>query len=671
MIRPSPYQTTQGLRRVIALSGGLTILTGSIALGVWIYGAGNLTSMSPEYIPMAVSTGILASIFGLIFLSGAYQVSGKIYRFGTIAVVCLVSLYAFLKFIEYFLKADLTFDSFVFPIQNRLGRYAVNRISPIAGLLFFLCGLATLIRISGKGHVFGVNLVSGIGAIILFSGFTGLIGYLVETPLFYGGDITPVSLPTTFVFLVLGCGLVAMGGNESFLLRQFTGDFASARILRAILPLIVLAMLADDVLRALLSHITSINMVAASAVIALLLIPVTVWIVMKISQQIFQKAEKAEDSRRKAEASLKESEKRNSILLENLGEGIGLVDPEERFVFANPAAERIFGVPTGTLIGYNLKDFLLPDQLSKVLQETEKRTQAEPSTYEVDIITPDNQIHNLLVTATPQVNSDGAFTGTFGVFRDITARKKVDSELEKFTIALQQSNATKDKFFSIIAHDLKGPFNSILGLTNLLINDYETFEEKEIEHTLNTIRKSSEKAFELLENLLVWANSQTGQIIFNPQEFNLTNTMDENIALLEVQAARKKIRIVANCPPECIAFGDKQMIQTVLRNLMSNAIKFTHPGGEVGIALILHNNHHEISVKDTGVGIAPKEIQKLFKIESKYSTSGTSNEKGTGLGLILCKEFVEKHGGRIWVDSDVGLGSKFSFTIPRVNDNTN
>lgn len=781
---------SQSIRRVIVFSGGAAILTGVLATAGWITGLHTLDSIHPDYIPMALPTAILSMGFGLVFFSGAYKAHLGIGRFVTIAMIGILSLYAFLKFIEYFLRTDLTLDPFFFPVTETFGKFPINRSSPITGLLFFLTGLAILIKLMGRERLIMLNLVSWLGVIVMFAGFTGLMGYLFRTPFLYGSDIIPLSLLTTITFLLLGCGIMAMGGTENMFLRRFSGNTAGAKMLRAILPIIVVALLADDFLDIAFSQIVPINRAIILAIVALFLIPLTVMLIIMISRIIFRKADEAEaelrqardnlnnqneflhtiieslshpfyvidpddytvlmgnsasgwsdkmnkatchalahgkntacdgtdnacpvnmirkthkpvitehihfnldgtprtvevhaypvfdrdgnlsqvieysldiTERKKLEEALKESEKQYRLLVGNLGEGIVLVDPDEYFVFVNPATEQIFGVPPGGLTGRNLKEFLLPDQLSRVLMETGKRAQKEQSTYELDIITPDNQRRNLLVTATPQVSSEGAFTGTFGVLRDISERKKVDAELARFTKQLQDSNATKDKFFSIIAHDLKNPFNSILGLTNVLIDEYQKFDKNEIEHTLNTIKRSSEKAFELLENLLLWANSQTGQIIFNPQEFNLQTSLEEIIALLEVQAARKKIRIVIGCAADCLAFGDKQMVQTILRNLISNAIKFTPHGGEVVVSATRSDDHYEITVKDNGVGIAERDIPKLFKIESKYSTSGTAKEKGTGLGLILCKEFIEKHGGKIWVESEHGKGSRFIFTLP-------
>ena len=367
--------------------------------------------------------------------------------------------------------------------------------------------------------------------------------------------------------------------------------------------------------------------------------------------------------RKQMEVLLQQSEERYRTLTENIGEGVIIVNEDETFVYANPSAERIYGVSKGELTGVSVKDFLDDENLVLIKNQTQKRREQESSSYEHEIVLKDGTKKDILGTATPYFEGE-KFIGTFGVFRDITERKKTESELRNLSEALTESNATKDKFFSIIAHDLKSPFNSILGLTDALIQDFKNLDEKRIDGLLNTIKNSSERAFELLENLLTWANSQTGRIEYTPEMINLRQTINETISLLEDQATSKYIHLSSPALEDCIAFCDKQMIQTVLRNLVSNAIKFTPPNGDVVIAITSTDHFYEISVKDTGIGIAKEDIPKLFRIESKYSTRGTADEKGTGLGLILCKEFVEKHGGKIWVESEEGKGSAFYFTLP-------
>ena len=194
---------------------------------------------------------------------------------------------------------------------------------------------------------------------------------------------------------------------------------------------------------------------------------------------------------------------------------------------------------------------------------------------------------------------------------------------------------------------------------------YSKHDEDEIGKILDAIKKSSEKAYELTENLLLWANSQTGKIAFDPSECSLRKIIGQTIDLATVSASMKQIRILFVMKEDCVVKADVQMAHTVLRNLLSNAIKFTPEGGVISVSSVNRENYCEISVRDTGVGIPPEYIEKLFRIDSKYSTPGTNEEKGSGLGLILCREFVEKNGGKIWAESRPGKGSVFFFTLPK------
>jgi signal transduction histidine kinase len=229
---------------------------------------------------------------------------------------------------------------------------------------------------------------------------------------------------------------------------------------------------------------------------------------------------------------------------------------------------------------------------------------------------------------------------------------------------LQQLNATKDKFFSIISHDLKGPLNSLSSFSGLLIHHTNSLSKEDIQMLARDLDKSLKNLFSLLENLLEWSRSQTGAIEFTPEAVDITKVLDENIALLEVQAQNKKITIVKNYAASLPVRAHKNSITTVVRNLLSNAIKFTPEGGTITVQAIAASSNLTISIIDTGVGMSKEVLDKLFRIDTKHSTKGTANEKGTGLGLILCKEFVEKNGGTIGVTSEEGKGSEFYFTLP-------
>lgn len=246
---------------------------------------------------------------------------------------------------------------------------------------------------------------------------------------------------------------------------------------------------------------------------------------------------------------------------------------------------------------------------------------------------------------------------------DITDRKNMEEALRESESRLRELNAQKDKFFSIIAHDLRSPFNAIIGLSDVLLDQLNDNDYEKIDLIASMIGQSSRRAMNLLMNLLEWSVLQTGRMEFNPETFNLKLLIEDNKDLLDVVANQKTITIHVATPTEIIVHADKSMINTVLRNLISNAIKFTGQGGEINISVMKKANEFLVSVSDNGIGIQTERLSMLFRIDQSDSTPGTNNEKGTGLGLILCKEFVEKHGQKIWVESEIGKGTTFYFTI--------
>ncbi len=243
--------------------------------------------------------------------------------------------------------------------------------------------------------------------------------------------------------------------------------------------------------------------------------------------------------------------------------------------------------------------------------------------------------------------------------RDITDRKKVHQELKEL-------NTSKDKLFSIIAHDLRSPFNNILGFSELLVKNGDNYDADKNKQYLSIINSSAKNTLDLLDNLLNWAKSQSGRIVYSPQKINLSTAIDEMISNFKTTAKFKHIALNYIKTNEIEIHTDIDLLKTVLRNLISNAIKFTKQDGTITVSVIEQQQHVEISVADNGVGINEENRKKLFKTSTYNSSRGTANEKGSGLGLVLCKEFIEKIGGKIWVKSEVGKGSLFKFTLPQV-----
>jgi signal transduction histidine kinase len=236
--------------------------------------------------------------------------------------------------------------------------------------------------------------------------------------------------------------------------------------------------------------------------------------------------------------------------------------------------------------------------------------------------------------------------------------------VEQRTNKLIEIVSTNGKFLSIIAHDLRSPFSSIIGILELLKLSLKEFNKDEIEKYVNIVYNSANNTLILLDNLLVWAVSQNKEKNFKPIKINLYNLLKEEIESLKFLAIQKQITLKHLINPDLNVAADIQMVKTILRNLISNAIKFTNINGEVIINATEIKQFVEVEVKDNGIGISAENQKKLFQIDSFHSTPGTHDEKGIGLGLLLCKEFVELHGGNILIESETGKGSRFAFTLP-------
>ncbi|OQX80749.1 MAG: hypothetical protein B6D64_02775 [Bacteroidetes bacterium 4484_276] len=253
--------------------------------------------------------------------------------------------------------------------------------------------------------------------------------------------------------------------------------------------------------------------------------------------------------------------------------------------------------------------------------------------------------------------------------------KKITSEeaLKESETRFRHANATKDKFFSILSHDLKSPFAAIMGIAEILDKEHDILEEGDRVNLINELGRATKNTYNLLEEILAWSQSQRGLLTFNPEVINLFQLCRDCVNLVNAAAGNKSIEIDYPKDQDILVYADHNMITTIIRNFLSNAIKYTHRGGEIKIHYQeIANSQKDRSntvmgkliVTDNGVGISHENIDKLLKIEEKFKTPGTQKESGTGLGLVICKEFVEKHGGKISIESEEGKGSSFGFTVP-------
>ena len=253
-------------------------------------------------------------------------------------------------------------------------------------------------------------------------------------------------------------------------------------------------------------------------------------------------------------------------------------------------------------------------------------------------------------------------------FNDISLKKRIENKLIDSQIQLKQLNDEKDLLLSIIAHDLKNPFNIINGFCSVLINSGKNFDDFKKHEIIEHIYTASISGHSLLVNLLEWSRSQSNRILFSPEKINIREMCTHIVHFYLINISNKKIFIDNNIEEHLWVHADKNMLSTILRNVISNAIKYTSKSGTIRLEAIKNDTFIEIHIKDDGIGLTEKQIENLFKIGKNYSTKGTLGEKGTGLGLLLCKEFIEKHKGIISVKSSPGNGSEFIFTIPEFNE---
>jgi len=426
----------------------------------------------------------------------------------------------------------------------------------------------------------------------------------------------------------------------------------------------------------------------------------------KLLEERQEEIQKQSESLEEQNTTLENERNLLRTLIDHMPDYIYIKDKNSRFLTVNKRLLKVMHATSlDEIIGTTDYDSTPNKEAADLYLQDDQHiiTTGEPIINKEEIGFDENDKERVIsTTKVPFYGADGKVAGIVGIGRDITKQKKAERQLreqaqnlqevniileerqekiqqqseelnlqaqtlKKANTQLEQLNATKNKFFSIIAHDLKNPFQAIFGFSELLLRNYDDFDAPQKMDLLGMIKTSSESAYSLLENLLQWARTQTDRIKYNPAPIDISELIDQNITLSQGSAENKHISLIHELKCSSKAFADKNMINLVLRNLISNAIKFTNDGGIVTVQCSENEKQHnqlEISIVDTGIGISEENIKKLFRIDEYFSTSGTAGENGTGLGLIICKEFVEKNGGQIKISSELAVGTTFSFTLP-------
>ena len=367
--------------------------------------------------------------------------------------------------------------------------------------------------------------------------------------------------------------------------------------------------------------------------------------------------------RKQAEEKLKSSEEQYRTLFENVPIGIGVSDFTGKLIAFNDAMLIPGGYSRDEIISIESVENLYYDLADRERVISLLKEKGFVHEFPIKFKRKDGTPYDTLLTLSiihfknqPMMQA---------LVEDITERKRAEAIIEQTNQELSKLNSEKDKFFSIIAHDLRSPFQGFLSLTEMMADKGEEFSHDDFVEFSKNLNKAAQNLYRLLENLLAWSQVKNGTIDFIQKDFDLSTIVLQNIDTFNQRAKQKGITIIEEIDHEQKVFADDKMISSVLRNLISNAVKFTKKDGQVTIkAKTVSNGKIEISVEDTGIGISERLANNLFKIDEKVGRKGTDGELSTGLGLLLCKEFVEKHGGKIWVESEEGKGSKFIFTLP-------
>lgn len=370
-------------------------------------------------------------------------------------------------------------------------------------------------------------------------------------------------------------------------------------------------------------------------------------------------------SQKMREEIIRDSEARFKNMANTAPVMIWISDVEGLFSFVNNVWLDYSGGESGSQLGMNWLNNVHPEDLQKLLDDYQSALRTRESfSVEIRFMNKRGNYEWMLIKGKPRYGDENLYMGFIGSCINIQEQKKIEAKMSNLNNDLVQTIATKDKFFSIISHDLRSPLSGLMGILDILNSSYETLDDNEKREIIFDANVVSKTTYSLMENLLEWSRIQTGIINYQPEPLRIDRLINNVASLYEQNLKSKGIKFNINIKPDLLAFADKSMTETILRNLISNAIKFTYPDGTIEVSSEIDDDMVVIKVKDSGVGIDEEIIPNLFRVGVSSSTKGTAKESGTGIGLIICKELAEKQQGKIWVESKLNIGSTFYFSVP-------
>ena len=637
----------------------IVLIISGISFCGWLFDNIALASFSLKYKPISpiiAVTFIVLSI--LIYITLNFEKSRLTKSLVTLLFI-IITIFYFIVVLGYLFNFAHGIENVFVKNADRYGSALTGYMSPIASLLIIFICISFLSNSQNNSYI--IKNISGSFTLLVFLISSVLIvAYLYKAPLLFGSQVVPVSLPAVICFLVFSITLLRIYELKFLTHKLIKDNVVTRQLLKSFLPIAVFTVLFQGFL------ITNISIKPNSltifvAVILFIVVAVIIFIIIKVSENLGDKLMKAEQA-------INASEEKLKFYTNNSPMAVIEWDSDFIVTLWTGDSEKIFGWNAEEVVGKKIMDlnFVYEPDIPIVQKTMEKLT---CGLFKQVISTNRNyrKDRSIITCAwynTILQNQNGEMLSVLSQILNITERKQAEQVIKESEKKLLQLNTDKNRFISILGHDLKNPFNNLLGLSEVLTEDIHKLNTSEIVDIAHNIDKSVRIINNLLEDILMWAGTQQGKIPFKPQKLNFADICRDTLEILNPNAKAKNITISYSATEHINVFADIDMIKTVLRNLVSNAIKFTNKKGTININATQTDSNVTISVSDNGIGISSDNLVKLFDISEVLTTKGTAGETGTGLGLLLCKEFTEKHGGKIWVVSEVGKGSSFYFTIP-------
>ena len=646
-----------GVNLTVFMCGVITIFIGGLFLLFWVLGIFYSIGPRLKFIPMADETALLFIIFGFALTFLQKSLDSRKLQYLLSFSVTLILIFGILSLIDIGTGDIWNFSNFLGGRPLIISGTPSGSMSFLTAICFILIAVAYLL-LQRKSNQVSVIFSS----LALFIGYIVVVGYAYGVPILYGGKTVPMALLTAITIIISSIGLLFSAGNEIYPVKYFRGDSVRAQLMRIMIPTVFILSQIQSFFLSLYSLRFGPSFALTNSISSIGLLLVSGIIIFIISRSIGKINDKNLAERNKAEESLRESEENFRLIFENNSAAIAIIEPNATISMVNDEYCLMTGYTRNEIKGGIWTQRIPNDDLDRLIEYRRKRfinSEDVPTKYEFTYYHKNGEVRHAMMSIALLHNRRIIASSI-----DITERMNMEIELRQKTEQLLKLNAEKDKFFSIVAHDLRSPFNGFLGLTEIMVNELTDMTNIEIQEFSMILHKSANNLYNLLGNLLEWSYMQRGFTDYNPSTFLLHPKINQSLILSIESAKKKEIVMDFNIPDELSIFADPHMFESTIQNLTNNAVKFTPRGGRITISGELSPNSEVlISVQDSGIGMNRTIIDNLFLIDVNTSRKGTEGESSTGLGLILCKDFIEKHGGKLWVESEEGKGSTFRFTL--------